>query len=86
MAKEKQEKKEKASKKIEKKKNVEKKGIFASIKGWFKGVFKEVKNVRWPNKKEMFKYSVATIVFILFFALFFFIVELIMTFILSFLG
>lgn len=85
MAKEKQEKKERVSKKQEKKK-VEKKGIIASIKAWFKGVFKEVKNVRWPNKKEMAKYSVATIMFILFFAAFFFVVELIMTFILSFLG
>ena len=32
---------------------------------------KELKKVRWPNKKEMATYSFATIFFIVFFALFF---------------
>lgn len=32
---------------------------------------KELKKVRWPNKKEMATYSFATISFIIFFALFF---------------
>ncbi len=35
------------------------------------GVKKEMGKVRWPNRKEMVKYSTATIVFILIFALFF---------------
>ena len=35
------------------------------------GVKKEMGRVRWPNKEEMFKYSIATVVFIIFFALFF---------------
>lgn len=39
---------------------------------FFKGVKKEIARVRWPNKKEMAKYSVATIIFILFFSLFFY--------------
>lgn len=39
---------------------------------FFKGVKKEISRVRWPNKKEMVKYSIATLVFILFFALFFY--------------
>ncbi len=39
---------------------------------FFKGVKKEISRVRWPNKKEMIKYSVATITFILFFAVFFY--------------
>ena len=39
---------------------------------FFKGVKKEISRVRWPNKKEMIKYSIATLVFILFFALFFY--------------
>ena len=38
---------------------------------FFKGVRKEMKNVRWPLKKEMVKYSIATLSFIVFFALFF---------------
>lgn len=41
------------------------------------GVKKEMKKVRWPNKKEMIKYSIATITFIVFFALFFFAIEMI---------
>ena len=47
----------------------------SSIKRWFKEVISEFKKVRWPNKKEMIKYSIATIVFILFFALFFYVIE-----------
>lgn len=39
---------------------------------FFKGVKKEISRVRWPNKKEMVKYSLATITFIIFFALFFY--------------
>lgn len=38
--------------------------FFMSIKG-------EMKKVRWPNKKEMVIYSLATISFIIVFALFF---------------
>lgn len=35
------------------------------------GVKKEMKKVRWPNKKEMITYSIATISFVLIFGLFF---------------
>ena len=42
---------------------------------FFKGIKKEISRVRWPNKKEMVKYSVATILFILFFALFFYLFD-----------
>ena len=34
-------------------------------------VKKEMKNVRWPNKKELITYSIATISFVIFFGLFF---------------
>ena len=53
----------------------------SKIKNWFKGVVSEFKKVRWPNKKEMIKYSIATIVFIIFFALFFYLIEVIIYFI-----
>lgn len=40
-------------------------GLFlASVK-------QEMKKVRWPNKKEMLKYSAATLMFVIFFAAFF---------------
>ena len=37
----------------------------------FSGIHSEFKKVRWPKKKEMFKYSVAVLVCIIIFALFF---------------
>ena len=40
------------------------------------GVKKEVGRVRWPNKTEMIKYSIATICFVIFFALFFTLMDL----------
>lgn len=67
-------KKEKSSKKKEEKKeNVQK-------ESWWHGVKSEFKKVRWPSKKEMIKYSIATICFILFFALFFYLIEIIIYF------
>lgn len=59
-------KEEKNSKKI---KNTKK--IKAKQESFFTGVKKEMGKVRWPLKKEMIKYSIATLSFIIFFALFF---------------
>lgn len=42
-----------------------------SIARFFVGVKTEMGKVRWPNKKEMVSYSVATITFVVVFALFF---------------
>ena len=39
--------------------------------GFFKNVAKEMKNVRWPNKKEMALYSAATFTCIILFGLYF---------------
>ncbi len=79
-SKKKQEKKkeEKPKKKEEKKKNKNKQkkekkksGLFA----YFKSVKSEISKVKWPSKKDMIKYSIATIVFILFFAIFFYCID-----------
>ena len=72
MAKEKtaKEKKVKAVKKTKETK-VKKEGFFKSVKS-------EFKKVRWPNKKEMVKYSIATVVFVLFFGIFFYLIEVLM--------
>ena len=45
------------------------------IAKFFKGVKKEISRVRWPNKKELIKYSIATIIFIIFFSLFFYLFD-----------
>ena len=76
----------KASDKKNKKEPVKKVKSSGSINGWFKGVMKEMKNVRWPSRKEMIKYSVATIVFVLFFAVFFLVIEVIVSFLLNYFG
>ena len=41
------------------------------VKEFFGDVKKEISKVKWPNKKDMVKYSITTISFIAFFALFF---------------
>lgn len=58
-------------------KKAEKKSIFQRIAGFFVGVKKEIVRVRWLSKKEMVKYSLATIVFVAFFALFFYLIDII---------
>ncbi len=70
-------KKKKENKKEEKKDNKTKKEkkTPANKESWLKGVKSEFKKVRWPSKKEMVKYSIATISFIIFFGLFFFAIE-----------
>ena len=40
--------------------------------GFFGEVKKELSKVKWPSKKDMIKYSIATIVFVIFFAAFFY--------------
>ena len=57
-------------KKIEKK-DKKKKEKKSKKESFFKSVRNEMDKVRWPLKKEMIKYSVATLSFIIFFALFF---------------
>ena len=77
---EKVEKKDKKDKKDKKPKKEEKKSPVKK-ESWWHGVKSEFKKVRWPSKKEMIKYSIATITFIIFFALFFYVIELIAYFI-----
>lgn len=63
----------KGSKKNNKSKTNNKKGII----NFFKEVRKEIKKVKWPSRKDMVKYSFATISFIIFFALFFYAIEIV---------
>ena len=46
--------------------------------GFFGEVKKELSKVKWPSKKDMIKYSIATIVFVLFFGIFFYLIEVMM--------
>ena len=51
------------------------------IVNYFHGVKIEMSRVKWPTKKEVFKYSIATIGFMIFFALLFYGIDVMVTFI-----
>lgn len=53
------------------------KGLLAFLKNFFQDVKKEAGKVIWTSKKNLFKYSVATLVFMLFICLFFVATDLI---------
>ena len=58
------------------------KGVFMKkIKKFFNEVKKELSKVKWTSKKDMVKYSIATISFVIFFALFFYLIDLAVAFI-----
>lgn len=46
------------------------------IVDYFKGVKKEVSRIKWTSKKDLLKYSVASIVFVIFFGVFFYVIDL----------
>ena len=71
------EKKKKAKKTVKKEKTVEKKGLGARIRIFFNGVKDETNKVHWTSRKDMVKYSAATIAFIIFFAVFFYLINVI---------
>lgn len=48
-----------------------KNGPFTFLKEFFDGVKGETKKIMWTSKKNLIKYSIATLVFMLFICLFF---------------
>lgn len=47
------------------KKDNAKKQTKVKKEGYLKGVSKELSKVKWPERKEVFKYTISTIIFIL---------------------
>lgn len=68
-------KKEKTKEVKKDKKKVVKKDVKVKKPGFFKEVKTEMSKVKWPSRKDMVKYSIATIVFVIFFALFFYAID-----------
>lgn len=58
------------------KKKETKKGLLKKIKTYFKGVKTEISRIRWTKGKDLLKYSITTVVFIVFFGLFFYVIDL----------
>lgn len=52
-------------------KTKKRRNLFAFLKDFFGSVIKEAKKVIWPTKKNLFKYSMVTILFMVFICLFF---------------
>ncbi len=68
---------ESMKKDVKKSKIVEKKSLWERFMIFCHGVGDEFKKVHWPTKKDMVKYSVATVVFVVFLSLFFYVVDII---------
>ena len=68
---------EKNEKKTNKKKTkkTEKKSLWTRFMIFCHGVKSETQKVHWPNRKDMIKYSIATILFVLFCGIFFFAID-----------
>ena len=75
----KKEKKEVSKKKTDSKKTAkkEKKSLWVRFRIFCHGVKSETLSVHWPNKKDMIRYSIATIFFIVFCAVFFYAIDII---------
>lgn len=54
-----------------------KKSLWVRFRIFCHGVKSEAKKVHWPTKKDMLKYSVATVLFIVFCSLFFYVIDII---------
>lgn len=52
-------------------KTKKKKSLFNKISEFFKGVKLETKKISWPSKQKLLKFSIATLVFMIFICLFF---------------
>ena len=55
-------------------------------KGYIKEVKSEMKKIKWPTKKEMIKYTISTLVFVVAFALYFFGIESLFAFVKGLIG
>ena len=55
------------------------KNIFKSIKKYFKGVKKETERIRWTSSKDLLKYSITTVSFMLFLGAYFYVIDLLVS-------
>ncbi len=55
------------------------KKIINAITKYFKGVKKEIGRIRWTSGKDLFKYSVTTVTFMLVLGLYFYAIDLLVS-------
>ena len=61
--------------KAKEKKEEKKKSLWVRFRIFCHGVASEFRKVNWPTRYNMVKYSIATIVFVIFLAVFFYIID-----------
>lgn len=59
------------------------KKIFSKIGAYFSGVKKEIGRIRWTKPKDLAKYTVSTLSFMIFFGIFFTVIDLVITYLRS---
>ena len=64
-----------AEDKKKKVKKEKKENIFKRIFKYFKGVSKEFKRIRWTTGKDLLKYSICTLVFVMLFGVYFYAID-----------
>ena len=55
------------------------KKILNSITKYFKGVGKEIKRIRWTSGKELAKYSLTAVLFMLFLGVYFYAIDMLVS-------
>ena len=55
------------------------KKIFNTIKNYFSGVKKEIGRIRWTKPKDLAKYTISTLSFMIFFGIFFTVIDIVIT-------
>ena len=55
------------------------KKILNSITKYFKGVKKELKRIRWTNGKELVKYSLTAVLFMVFLGVYFYAIDILVS-------
>ena len=58
-----------------KKNKQNKKSLWVRFRIFCHGVKSETEKVHWPNRKDMIKYSIATVLFVLFCGIFFYAID-----------
>ena len=59
------------------------KNIFKSITRYFKGVKKETSRIRWTTPKDLLKYSITAVSFMIFLGAYFYVIDLLVSLIRS---
>ena len=55
------------------------KKVLNSVAKYFKGVKKEIGRIRWTTPKDLLKYSLTTITFMVFLGAYFYVIDLLIT-------